>query len=346
MPDTPQSAPDTTGSGGPGGAGDPSSALSHPVQPDLGKSRPGAAVPESGGTAREPAAPSGYPAPPQPAPQAYDAGAAQAQHESPGAAGYPPFGGPGAAQHGGPVLSPPPVGGEQQPSYGPPGIGPAPEQRIYGYQAAAGVPGSLDVGHSLSYGWEKFRRNPGPWIAVTSLGLVLYLLFVLIVRIFEPTTLLPLVLIFLVVMAGLWLLQAALARGALYETDGYRSAFGSYFHLPNVGNVLLTALLAFSATSLASALCLVPGIAVGIGCVFSLHFVVDQDEGPVEAIRSSVLLVLANIWPVLLLVGSVIVMTFLGALLCGFGLLIAGPVSAIAVTYAYRTLTGGPISDI
>ena len=29
---------------------------------------------------------------------------------------------------------------------------------------------------------------------------------------------------------------------------------------------------------------------------------------------------------------------------CGLGLLVAGPVATIAVTYAYRTLTGGTVS--
>jgi uncharacterized membrane protein len=36
--------------------------------------------------------------------------------------------------------------------------------------------------------------------------------------------------------------------------------------------------------------------------------------------------------------------TCLGLLACGLGLLVAGPVAAMAVTYAYRTLTGGPVS--
>ena len=39
------------------------------------------------------------------------------------------------------------------------------------------------------------------------------------------------------------LLQAAMVRGALYETDGYPPAFASFFRFVNAGNVLLTALL-------------------------------------------------------------------------------------------------------
>ncbi|MGW0181519.1 hypothetical protein [Nocardia sp. NPDC003345] len=240
-----------------------------------------------------------------------------------------------------------------QPVYGPPGSGPdqqsvpGADAPVYGYQTVGtGIPGHLDIGHALSYGVEKFRRNPGPWLAVTSVGLIIYLTFYAIVQLIEPTSALPLLVLFAAVMAGLWVLQSALVRGALYETDGYRPGFGSYFYIGSIGNAFLTALLAFLATTLASALCLIPGILVGIGCMFSLHFAVEQGQTPVEAIKSSFLLVLRDPGRVLLLVLTVLVVTLLGLLACGFGLLVAGPVAAIAVTYAYRTLTGGPISPV
>ncbi|MFE3443254.1 hypothetical protein ACFXNW_09490 [Nocardia sp. NPDC059180] len=272
------------------------------------------------------------------------------RHEMPGAAGYPQFEGPGAAQYGNEAVEQAPPLGQAQPhpTYGPPGTGPDPQAATYGYQSqdGTGVPSPLDVGHALSYGWEKFRRNPGPWLAVSALGLVIYLLFVAVVQLLAPRSALTVVFIFLAVMVGLWLLQAAMVRGALYETNGYPATFGSYFHLGNAGNVLLTAVLAFLATCLASALCLLPGVAVGMGCMFSLHFVVDQNQGPIEAITSSVKLVIANIWPVLLLMLTVMVVALLGLLACGFGLLVAGPVATIAVTYAYRTMTGGQVSAI
>ncbi|MFI6311716.1 hypothetical protein ACIBEK_16560 [Nocardia fusca] len=232
-----------------------------------------------------------------------------------------------------------------QPVYGPAGTGPDPNTRTYGYQAyGTGIPGRLDIGHALSYGLEKFKLNPGPWVAATSLGLIIYLLVCLVVRVVEPRSALGLFVIFAAVMAGLWLLQAAMVRGALYETDGYRPGFGSYFYLGSMANAFLTALLAFLATTLASALCLLPGIAVGIGCMFSLHFAIEQGQSPVEAIKSSFLLVLRDPVRVLLLVLTVVVVTALGLLACGLGLLAAGPVATIAVTYAYRTLTGGPVS--
>ena len=224
----------------------------------------------------------------------------------------------------------------------PPGMAPPGAQPTFAYPA--GGPMKLDVGNALSYGWEKFRANFGPWLAVTAVGVLIYLGFVLIVRIVEPNSLFTLLLIFLVVMAAIWLLQAAMIRGALYEADGNKPTFGSYFHFVNAGNVLLTALLAFALTWVGAALCFVPGLIAGFLCMFALHFVVDQDQGPISAIKSSATLVITNIGQVLLLALAVLVITIVATLLCGFGLLVGGPVCVIAVTYAYRTLTGGLVS--
>lgn len=314
----------------------------------------------------DPAATGGHPPAPDPRRpvSTSESGSAAVSSDTPLPGVPPPAGKPGAAQQ--PTVvetstapNPDPTGtgaphgtgatgtSPGQPVYGPPGTGPDPNAQVYGYQAyGTGIPGNLDIGHALSYGLEKFKRNPGPWVAVTSLGLIIYLVFYLVVRVVEPNSMLGLLVVFAAVMTGLWLLQAAMVRGALYETDGYRPGFGSYFYLGSMANAFLTALLAFLATTLASALCLLPGIAVGIGCMFSLHFAIEQGQSPVEAIKSSFLLVLRDPVRVLLLVLTVLVVTALGLLACGFGLLVAGPVAVLAVTYAYRTLTGGPVSPV
>ncbi|MFE1592159.1 hypothetical protein [Nocardia sp. NPDC058705] len=302
---------------------------------------------------------------------AQTSGAGPGRHGMAGGAGYPQFEGPGAAQYGQePVEPPPPIAGHggRTPHYGPTGTGPGyavpqakPENPTYPAAPATGVspvgagqtPGylhsgaqALDIGRSLSYGWERFRVNPGPWLGVTAVGVLIYLGFVAVVQLVEPTSALGVLLLFLLVIVGLWLLQAAMVRGALYETDGYPPAFGSFFRFVNAGNVLLTSLLAFTITLVLSALCLAPGLIAGFLCMFSLHFVIDQDYGPVEAIKASAQLVLANLWAALLLALTVMLVTLVGLALCGLGLFVAGPVCVIAVTYSYRMLTAGPVARI
>ncbi|MGW5382802.1 hypothetical protein [Nocardia sp. NPDC003963] len=339
MTDTPRSVP--------AAPGDPATAGRQPPAPDA----PRPAADTASGSA---AVSSDTPLPGAPPPSGKPVAQQPTVSDTPGAPRYTPppepagSGAPGPGDRGtGPHDATETGTAPGQPVYGPPGSGPDPNTQVYGYQAyGTGIPGRLDIGHALSYGLEKFKLNPGPWVAVTSLGLIIYLAFYLVVRVVEPRSALSLFVIFAAVMAALWLLQAAMVRGALYETDGYRPGFGSYFYLGSMANAFLTALLAFLATTLASALCLLPGIAVGIGCMFSLHFAIEQGQSPVEAIKSSFLLVLRDPWRVLLLVLTVLTVTALGLLACGFGLLAAGPVAVIAVTYAYRTLTGGPISPV
>jgi uncharacterized membrane protein len=211
----------------------------------------------------------------------------------------------------------------------------------YGRTGYPVPPPEFGVGHALGYGWDRFRANPIPWIAITLAGFVAYLAVTLVINVGHVQSLVPLLLIFLVVCVVVWLLQAAMIRGALYETDGTPPDFQAFFGFVNAGNVLLTALIVLVVAWVA-ALCLVfPALIVGYLCMFAPHFVIDQDQGPLTAIKSSVQLVVTHWAQTLLLALAVAVLTFLATLLCGIGLVVVGPVTVIAVTYAYRYLTGG-----
>jgi uncharacterized membrane protein len=209
----------------------------------------------------------------------------------------------------------------------------------------------------MGYGWDRFRANPIPWIAITLVGFVAYLAVTFVVRTARLNSVLPLLLIFLLVSVVVWLLQAAMVRGALYETDGTPPDFQAFFGFVNAGNVLLVALgvfagsvvamlvvsavLAIVSAALATVLGVFAAMAVGFLCMFALHFVIDQDQNPVAAVRSSVRLVTANVGQLVLLALAVLVPTTIAILLCGVGLLVVGPVTVMALTYSYRTLIDG-----
>lgn len=197
---------------------------------------------------------------------------------------------------------------------------------------------------ALGYGWKRFRANPIPWIALTLVGFVAYLAVTVVINVGNVNSLLSLLLIFLVVSVVVWLLQAAMIRGALYETDGTPPDFQAFFGFVNAGNVLLTALLVFVAAWVGAILCVFPALIIGFLCMFALHFVIDRDMGPVAAIKSSVQLVVTNVGTTLLLAVTVALLTFVSTLLCGLPLLVVGPVTAIALTYAYRVLVGGLVT--
>ncbi|WP_405493473.1 hypothetical protein [Nocardia sp. NBC_00511] len=315
--------------------------------------------------------PAPYSAPPEPGP-------AHGRHQLPGLAGYPQFDGPGAPQYGSePVESAPSMPPQSGAPVGPPGYGGQPPQQLPngpdqpgamppgnlppqgGFPPGAMAPGPnqapapapqqqayapprerLDVGGALTYGWDRFRLNPMPWAGMVLIGLIAWLVVTLLVNIVDPQSLSAVIMLFAVASLVVWLLQAAMIRGALYETDGTPPDFPAFFGFVNAGNVLITALIVFVACFIASIACVFPAVIVGVLCMFALHFVIDQDQNPLTAIKSSAQLVIANALHISLLALAVLLITAIGTLLCGLGLLVAGPVSAIATTYAYRTLTG------
>jgi|GEM_PF-258484 len=295
------------------------------------------------------AQPPGYGQPPAYAPHpGYPAASGAMPPDAATAQAWPP--GPGApypgTQPAGPPGAPPSV---------PPGASGRPAPRPHGFPPPA--PGELRVGRALNYGWFRFRANPIPWIAITLIGFVAYLAVVLVIRAAGVNSALPLLLLFLVASVVVWLLQAAMIRGALYETDGTPPDFQAFFGFVNAGNVLLTALGVFAGSVLTNmvvstivalvshGLAIFLGnfamLAVGFLCMFALHFVIDQEQNPVAAVRSSVRLVVTHVGQLLVLALAVLVMTVVATALCGVGLLVVGPVAVMALTYSYRTLTDG-----
>ncbi len=342
----------------------PPPSAGHPAPPPVF----GAPVPGPGGAPIPPPQPGygqppGYPPPPGWAPSG---GAPQPGMAHPGAQpGYQPMP-PGGMQQGMPQQGyqqgyPAPYPGTQtagppgMPPGAPPGATQAPGAPPQGFPTPA--PGGLSVGRALGYGWDHFRTNPIPWVSITLVGFVAYLAVTFLVRVAGVNSVLPVILIFLVVSVVVWLLQAAMIRGALYESDGTPPDFQAFFRFVNAGNVLLVALGMFVGTvlamvvvsaivaivskTLATVLGLVAAMAVGFLCMFALHFVIDQDLKPIAALRSSVQLVIANVGQLLLLALAILVVTAVAILLCGVGLLVAGPVTVMALTYSYRTLIDG-----
>lgn len=263
---------------------------------------------------------------------------------------YPPPGGNYPPQQGNyppPPGNYPPPGGYPPPPQG--GNFPPPPANNYG--AGFGAP-QLSVGAALTYGWERFKNNALTWIGITVLaGIIAFLINF----IFGGTTVdadgtvsvPPMAIIgsFILLVFGI-LVQAAYVRGALHELDGNKPAFASFFQFANVGAVILASILVSIATAIGFVLLIIPGIIVIFLTYFTLQFVIDQDQDPVTAIKSSFGVISKNVGPLLLLALASVGINLVGALLCGLGLLVTGPVTLIAATYAYRVVTGRFVAAI
>jgi hypothetical protein len=288
------------------------------------------------------------------------------QPEPPQGGQYPPPGGyqpPQGGQYppppqGGQYPPPPPAGGQypppQQGGYQPPqgGFPPPPPAGQYapqggGYPAAGGFgPPELSVGAAISYGWEKYKANVGPWIAICLLSVVvsLFVSFAFNGFSFNNDSLVLSLLGSLVSFVVSTLFKAALTNGALAELDGHRPNVGAFFNFKNLGVVFVVAIVVGIATTIGFILLVIPGLIIMFLTWYALTFAIDRDMDAMAAIKASFELTSNNIGPLFLLALACVGLNIVGAILCGLGLLVTIPLTLIASTYAYRVLTGGVVS--
>ncbi len=262
-----------------------------------------------------------YPPPPPPPP-----GGAYPPPPPPPGAGYPP--------------PPPPPGASYppQPGYGPP-VTPAPQRPPFSATDAIG------------YGWKGFTANLGPLVLI---GLVLILASGLsnwLSQGFDSwlLTLIGSILsLFISLVIGLGLIRAALAI-----LDGGRPSVEQLVSTKDIGPYIIASLLVALIVTVGLILCVIPGLIAGFLLQFYGYAILDRktdsvttapESSPTGAIRASFEVVAANIGPLIVLALLCFVVNVAGALLCGVGLLVSVPVTAIAVAYAWRYFSGGRIA--
>jgi uncharacterized membrane protein len=149
-------------------------------------------------------------------------------------------------------------------------------------------------------------------------------------------------LVLLVVVAAI---QSAYLAGVLDIANGQPVTIGSFFKPRMVGSVILATLI-IGIASIIGSFCFILGIVISIFTLFATVAIVDRNLSPIDGIKASIEITKANFVQVLLtwLLAGVIVLV--GALLCGIGLIVAIPVAALYVVYAYRRLTGGQIAAL
>lgn len=195
---------------------------------------------------------------------------------------------------------------------------------------------------ALSYGWRKFKTNRGTWLRATTIvwGVVGALNML-----GADSHSAAVMSVLRVVGVIVWVLFAdAMVVAALSEVDGVRPTLTDFKRVEYLGQFVVTSILLVLAMTIATMLLVIPGLIIAILLQWSALFVVDHGQTPVTAIRSSINAVRTNIAGALTLLAALVVINFFGALLCGLGLLVTGPISVIASAWAYRTTIGGVVS--
>ncbi len=327
-----------------------------------------------------PPPPGGYPPsgqggyPPPPGQGGYPPQGQGGYPPPPGQGGYPP------PQQGGYPPPPPPSGYPPPPHQG--GYPPAPQQG--GYQQApggyppAGPPGyggaqPYSVGEAFSWAWNKFTKNAAPLIIATLVyGLIIVVLQV-IVNLLQAAVspgvsdysssgsgfsyswsttsmglggiLISIVGWFVLLIVGA-AIQSGYISGVLDIANGQQVSVGSFFRPRNIGQVIIAGLIVGVITTIGFFLCIIPGVIASIMLVFTIVALLDRNLSPVDAVKTSFELSKANFGNVFVTWLAMVATAFVGALLCGVGLLVAVPVAALILVYAWRRLSGGQVAPL
>lgn len=219
------------------------------------------------------------------------------------------------------------------------------------YGAPARAP--FSASDAIVYGWSSFRINIG---ALLPIGLVLVLVSIASSwlgrgfdnLLFNLTA--NVLSIFLSLVIGLGLIRAALVI-----VDGGRPEVAHVLSTRDIGPYFVASLIVSVVVTIGVVLCVIPGLVAAFLLQFYGYAIVDRrvdsvtsapQSSPTGAIRASFEVVSANIGPLILLALLSFVINIAGAMLCGLGLLISLPVTAIALAYAWRYFSGGRIAPL
>jgi uncharacterized membrane protein len=213
------------------------------------------------------------------------------------------------------------------------------------------VPGAapFQVGDAFNYGWKKFQEYLGPIL----IAMLLFLVVAGVVNaigfalgggfgeITDPDDIGVGMFFsfgyFVVSLLGALvslLIQAAVVRGALDITKGERIELNTFLSTENLGQIVLAAILLAIGTTIGLILCVLPGLVLIFFSQFTYQFIIDKGMPAFDAIKASFALVNRNLGTVVVLFLASILAFFIGAILCGVGLLVTIPVTIIATAYA------------
>ncbi|WP_415624094.1 hypothetical protein, partial [Mycobacterium intermedium] len=141
------------------------------------------------------------------------------------------------------------------------------------------------------------------------------------------------------------LLQAGLTTAAVDIADGKPVSVGTALKPRRIGAVLLITVLVSVATTLVS--CTIVGpLIVAFAAMFAVVAAVDKGFPPIDAIKTSVATVRANLGPSALSYLVQYAAVLVGYIACLLGMLVGVPVATLIQVYTYRKLTGGQVAEI
>ncbi len=207
------------------------------------------------------------------------------------------------------------------------------------------------AGDALAYGWSGFKNNIGP-LALIALVVLLANIVANWLQWGTDGVLLSFVMNLASTFISL-VISLGLIRAALAILDGHTPEIGDLLSTKDLVPYIVASLLVTLLVGVGLVLCIVPGLIAGFLLQFYGYAIVDRRIGastvapqsdPIGAMRASFEITSSNVGSLIVLAILSILLNLVGILLCGVGLLVTLPVTAIAIAYAWRFFTRGPIA--
>jgi uncharacterized membrane protein len=128
------------------------------------------------------------------------------------------------------------------------------------------------------------------------------------------------------------------------ETAGWSDAWAPHPFWRFIGAGFLVGLVVF----VGFILLIIPGIVWAIRYMFVQYIVMDRGLTPLQAMRESSRITYGHKWPLFELAILLLLLNIVGLICLVVGLLVTVPVSWLAITHAYRTLSekAGPVPAV
>jgi uncharacterized membrane protein len=206
---------------------------------------------------------------------------------------------------------------------------------------------ALSIGDCIRFGWETFKKRPGILIGAFLLAMIIPSVPGMLVphpmvapgEPLPPPTTAQLVATLASIVIGVFTTIGATTFALRAHDDIMSVKLADLWNPQPFWRFLGAEILAAIIIVIGIIFFIIPGIIASLGLGFVPYVVIDRAAGPTDALKESWRITKGNKWQLFLLGLVLLGLNFLGVLALVVGLLVTVPVTWLAITHAYRTLS-------
>jgi uncharacterized membrane protein len=201
------------------------------------------------------------------------------------------------------------------------------------------------VGDAVSYGWSAYWKNVGPLVVIT---LVIFAVQFLISIVSSATDsavgqgLLQIISFLVAIILAMGLIRASLA-----VCEGRKPEVSMLLQTDGFFPYLLASIVFGIGVFFGLILLIIPGIIFAVVFSYFGYAIVQEPTlGVFDALKRSADITRGHRWQLFGLMILLLLINFVGLLACGIGLLFTYGITAVALAYTYKTLSGQPVMPV